>query len=162
MNLFDNFLIRAAGHMFFGFDLTRLTRPLSVLAPAVPKCLGIHTGKFRAAKAELLILRTAFCLPDLRLYSRQVVWLMDLADWACDLWIARLEIGLNKGIQDIQQAARALLANKLSKLIEEYRSLWTEENIPDGLEGSCEVLAENLARLQGNWLGVGSVVAHIP
>ncbi len=90
----------------------------------------------------------AMNMPDAELVLAEYKWLADVSRWACRLGIARLAVGLDEPVEQIDARTRAELADELEPLIERYRELWLQRSREGGLDDSCSRLGGMLIRLQ--------------
>ena len=84
---------------------------------------------------------------DGELIRSEFEWVADTLAWVCALGVARLSVGLDKPVEEIGSATRAVLAEELGRLIERYRVLWTRRSRSGGLKDSVGRLTHMMERL---------------
>ena len=115
-----------------GMTIARLEQTLTYIAEVMAP---MRQAQLRRSDGELI--RSEF------------EWVADMLSWACRLGIARLSVGLDRSVEEIGTATRAMLAEDLSRLIERYRVLWLRRSRPGGLEDSAGRLVRMQERLSG-------------
>jgi hexosaminidase len=77
-------------------------------------------------------------------------WASELLEAACAIGRARLEIGFERPVSELEPAVRERLSQKLAPLIERHRALWLARNRPGGLRESAGQLERVLAELRSS------------
>ena len=78
----------------------------------------------------------------------ELVWTSDLLKAACRIGKARLSIGLDQPVSNLDAGLRETLAAELGPLIERHRALWLRRNRPGGLRESAGQMERVLQQLR--------------
>eukprot|EP00301_Raphidiophrys_heterophryoidea_P020462 c5148_g1_i1.p2 GENE.c5148_g1_i1~~c5148_g1_i1.p2 ORF type:complete len:162 (+),score=39.08 c5148_g1_i1:702-1187(+) len=146
-------MIRAGTSMLLGFDLTPLTRLAGALfGRQLALLVGINKHLFTNTHAALLEMiaqadSTKCDCSDADIVRDEVVWCAQLCAWACELWVARLSIGIHKGIEWIDEPTRKRLASQLNPLALQLGVLWIRRSKEPGLSEAREQFDDVLLRL---------------
>lgn len=85
---------------------------------------------------------------DARLIQDEFAWISAMLHVAARLGLARVQVGLDQGVEALPSQVRRALAEELRPLIDTHANLWLQRSRPGGLEDGLARFRNTLARLE--------------
>ena len=118
------------------------TRPGTLTPAALEETLSaIETIRAPLEKAQMQ-------RADARLIQDEFAWISAMLHVAARLGLARVQVGLDQGVEALPSQVRRALAEELRPLIDTHANLWLQRSRPGGLEDGLARFRNTLARLE--------------